>query len=197
MAQAANAGIPRPASGIGLEPGRMIEWMNVRALGFPDVARLITGRRLLPLRHTRGRSGARPWSGEPHDVVPSRDRKTCTACGRPVAAITTDGVTKIANGQRNPRAPTLRAICAVLDIDRAALLPGAPPPDLEAEARRQADRDAARREQEEHEAAMTAFADALGRPELYADRLGRRRISAELRRLYAEYQASREAVLAS
>jgi transcriptional regulator with XRE-family HTH domain len=174
--------IPRPASGIRLEPGRLNEWMAIRALSRHKLSNRIAEMRLLPLKHA-----VRP--ADRHAAEPDDDDwHRCTACGGALrSGLSADGIAKIANGFRRPKAETLQALAAALYCRHEQLLPGSTPPDPDTEARRRVI---------SYNEGMREFADALGRPELYLrptpDGGTRIRPTAELRRLYAEWLSSPE-----
>jgi transcriptional regulator with XRE-family HTH domain len=127
-----------------------------------------------------------------HPVSISDDGNTCTTCGAPIAGgLTRDALAKIENGERRPKARTLRAICAALSTDQETVLPehlqpGGPPLALSPAAQdRQARKD--------YNTGMQQFADALGREDLYRNANNRVYYRQELREMYERYLAETEA----
>jgi transcriptional regulator with XRE-family HTH domain len=143
--------------------------------------------------------GHRAGPGDEHEVV-IRDpgggdglARTCTVCGGQVAGggLTRDAIAKIENGERKPRAETMRALCAALTtygqpVRPADLLRGTPRQPRSDQA---LDRDARLRRNTE----LRAFALSIGRPELAWTRGGRIRYKRELLDLYDEFTANSRA----
>jgi transcriptional regulator with XRE-family HTH domain len=129
-------------------------------------------------------------SHRPVFSVPGPADRVCEheGCGAPVAGgLTRDAIAKIENGERRPKARTLRALCAALSTPHETVLPehlqpGGPPLALSPAAQdRQARKD--------YNTGMRDFADALGRPDLYRNSNNRVYYSKELREMYEAYLA--------
>ena len=94
--QAAPATIRRPASGIAIDPGRMIWYREDRI-----------------------------WSRQ--DLSDAVARLDLTDENGGDLTVTRDAIAKIENGERKPKARTVRALCAALGIGVRDLLPGGDP----------------------------------------------------------------------
>jgi transcriptional regulator with XRE-family HTH domain len=123
-----------------------------------------------------------------HPVMPTPDGDHCAECGAPVTGgLTRDAIAKIENGERRPKARTVRALCAALSTTRQKvrsedLMPGGPVLALSADAQdRQARLD--------YNQGMRDFADALGREDLYRNPAGRIFYTRELQDMYEQYLA--------
>ena len=191
-ARPARTAIRRPASGIVIDPAKLQWWRDRRALSRQDLSARITQ------LYLDGHPDAKPFAhagpaADGHRAVPSpEDSRTCTQCGGQISGgLTRDAIAKIENGERRPKAITLRALCAALSTEHETVLPehlqpGGPPLALSPAARdRQARKD--------YNEGMRDFADAIGREELYRNANNRVYYSKELREMYERFLAETEA----
>jgi transcriptional regulator with XRE-family HTH domain len=220
----ARTAIRRPASGIAIDPRKLIWWRDRRAMSRQDLSDAITMLTInghadaLPFAHRKAtvsctgpraytvrywdapwardrerafktEDGARNFKSRQDDELPRHpDGDTCAECGAPVTGgLTRDAIAKIENGERRPKARTVRAMCAALSTTRQKvryeeLMPGGPALALSADAQ---DRQARLRYNE----GMRDFADALGREDLYRNPAGRIFYTRELQDMYEQYLA--------
>jgi transcriptional regulator with XRE-family HTH domain len=103
----AAAPVRRPASGISIDPGRLIWWREDRIWSRQDLSDAVA------------RLNLSDEGGEP-------------------LTVTRDAIAKIENGERKPKARTVRALCAALGITVRDLMPGDEPltPHADAEERK-------------------------------------------------------------
>jgi transcriptional regulator with XRE-family HTH domain len=179
----------RPASGIAIEPAKLTYWRDRRELSRQELADKITALWLaghpdaLPFTHKDTLPAA-----EDHRPAPviGQVPRACRACGRPVAGgITRDALAKFENGERRPKARTVRALRAALsgpdyEILPGDLMPGGPPLVLSPAAQDRAAR-------LDFNAGMRELAVAIGRPELFRNASGRISYTRELRDMYLQY----------
>jgi transcriptional regulator with XRE-family HTH domain len=193
-ARLARTAIRRPASGIVIDPAKLTWWRDRRAMSRQDLSDRITVLWLdghpdaLPFTHAgvpADRHAALPPRPVPGSIA---DPRTCTQCGERISGgLTRDAIAKIENGERRPKARTLRALCAALSTKHETVLPehlqpGGPPLALSPAAQdRQARKD--------YNEGMRDFADALGRPELYKNANNRIYYSRDLRDMYERFLA--------
>jgi transcriptional regulator with XRE-family HTH domain len=95
--QAAPAAVRRPASGVAIDPSRLAWYRESDDMGHPT------------------------WSRQ--DLSDAVARLRLTEDGEPLT-VTRDAIAKIENGERRPKARTVRALCAALGISVRDLMTG-------------------------------------------------------------------------